>query len=150
VTAVVAEADNIEALPHQTPTRVLELMETGLSPRAAVTSLIRRAMMVADGEVPDPLTLRDEIDAATTLADQYATGDPQGGTEFLNLRLTPLDPQRPARDLLEDPLAGIRGCWLLYLDHGTGTTSDDGSEVLDASFRHTVRARASADHERLL
>jgi len=29
-------------------------------------------------------------------------------------RLTPLDPRRPAVDLLEDLLAGIHGCWLLY------------------------------------
>ncbi|WP_190814196.1 hypothetical protein [Saccharopolyspora pogona] len=29
-------------------------------------------------------------------------------------RATPLDPSRPAQDLLEDLLDGIRGCWLLY------------------------------------
>jgi hypothetical protein len=40
-------------------------------------------------------------------------------------RTTPLDPARPARDLLEDLLAGIRGCWLLWLDHGD---EDDGAE----------------------
>jgi hypothetical protein len=52
-TAVVMEADNIEALPHETPTAVLELMEIGLSPTAAVTGLIGDAVAVADGEAPD-------------------------------------------------------------------------------------------------
>jgi hypothetical protein len=32
VTQVVAESDNIEALPHATPTAVLELMESGPDP----------------------------------------------------------------------------------------------------------------------
>ena len=47
VTQVVAESDNIEALPHATPTAVLELMESGLTPTAAVTGLVRDAMAVA-------------------------------------------------------------------------------------------------------
>jgi hypothetical protein len=34
--------------------------------------------------------------------------------EHLDLRLTPLDPRRPAPDMLEDLLTGIEGCFLLW------------------------------------
>ena len=177
-TNVVMEADNIEALPHATPTAVLELMDTGLSPTVAVTMLIRDAMVVAECRVPDLDELRDKIEEVEQDAERYAHGTPKAAAEFTTIRLTTLDPQRPARDMLEDLLSGIRGCWLLYQEyahipagigdegHGDGDedtgeqndgdADDDGGmsddaldDAIDAEFCDAVRARASADRYRL-
>jgi hypothetical protein len=43
------------------------------------------------------------------------------------LRSTPLDPSRPALDLLEDLLSGIYGCALLYREYEAGQEIDDES-----------------------
>jgi hypothetical protein len=77
----------------------------------------------------------------------------------MKIRLTPLDPRRPARDLLEDLLSGIRGCRLLYVEYAEhpdvesdsdGEEADDAlGEALDTAFRDEVRARAEADRDRL-
>ncbi|MEV0569419.1 hypothetical protein [Dactylosporangium sp. NPDC050588] len=150
-TSVVEEADNIEALPHATPTKVLEMLDLGLSPRNVVIELITDAMRVAEGEMPDLDEARDAIDDAEQLADHDADG-----AEVMPVRLTPFDPQRPARDLLEDLLAGIRGCWLLYTEHYILSTerADDASDEyrddeIDTSFIQAVRKRASEDRKRL-
>jgi hypothetical protein len=161
VTAVVIEADNIEALPHATPTAVLELMEIGLSPTAAVTSLIGDAVALAEGEAPDLDELREKIEEADDNAEQYAHDDPDAAAEFRKIRLTTLDPRRPARDMLEDLLSGIRGCWLLYQEYAetpgdltdedddTQTSDDELDDAIDAAFGDAVRARAAADRSRL-
>ncbi|MET7423627.1 hypothetical protein [Dactylosporangium sp. NPDC005555] len=139
---VVERADDVEAIPHATPTKILELMEIGASPRDAVLDLISGAMRVAQGELPDIEETRDVIEAADRFME---TDEP--------MRLTPLDPQRPARDLLEDLLAGIRGCWLLYPRYLDGVQPHHDDELqggIDAEFLDAVRTRAKADHARLL
>jgi hypothetical protein len=129
-TAAVKRADDIEALPVATPTAVLEFLSNGRTPADAVMTLIQEAMTVARGEVPPDNT------AADMVIDEDADSDEPA-------RLTLLDPQRPARDLLEDLLAGIRGCWLLYENEIADDDDDD-------SFHDAVRERAQADHDRLL
>lgn len=66
--------------------------------------------------------------------------------------MTTLDPPRPARDMVEDLLAGIRGCWRVYREYAdvNDDLSDDelGDEV-ETVFRDEVRARACADRHRL-
>jgi hypothetical protein len=157
-TNVVMEADNIEALPHATPTAVLELMDLGMSPTAAVTGLIRDATIVADGEVPDLDELRDKIEKAEANAERYGRDDPEAAAEFRKIRLTTLDPRRPARDMLEDMLSGIRGCWLLYQEYAEtpGDLADDDAmshdeldDAIDEAFCDAVRARAASDRYRL-
>jgi hypothetical protein len=157
-TNVVMEADNIEALPHATPTAVLELMDLGMSPTAAVTGLIRDAMIVADGEVPDLDELRDKIEKAEANAERYGRDDPEAAAEFRKIRLTTLDPRRPARDMLEDLLSGIRGCWLLYQEYAEtpGDLADDDAmshdeldDAIDEAFCDAVRSRAASDRYRL-
>jgi hypothetical protein len=174
-TNVVLEADNIEALPHATPTAVLELMDLGTSPTTAVTGLIRDAMAVAEGEVPDLDELQDKIEEAEEDIEQYAQGNPAAAAELRKIRLTTLDPGRPARDMLEDLLYGIRGCWLLYQEYAEtpgGPTDEDGpdddedgaddeddedggmsddelDDAINAAFCDAVRARATADRYRL-
>lgn len=160
-TAVAMKADKIEALPHATPTAVLELMEIGLSPTAAVTSLIRGAVALAAGEAPDLDELQEKIEEADDNAERYAPDDPEAAAEFRKIRLTTLDPGRPARDTLEDLLSGIRGCWLLYQeyaeipgdltdeDEDTQSSDEDPDDAIDTAFRSAVRTRAAADRSRL-
>jgi hypothetical protein len=134
------------------PTAVLELMEIGLSPTDAVTGMIRDAMAVAEGDAPDIDDLREKIDAAEQLAKRFGQLDPEAVAELRTIRLTTVDPLRPARDMLEDLLAGIHGCLLVYREYAdlNDDLSDDevGDEV-ETVFRDEVRARASADRHRL-
>ncbi|SBT40611.1 hypothetical protein [Micromonospora narathiwatensis] len=153
---VLAEADDIEALPLATPTVVLELMEIGLSPTDVVTRMICDAMAVAEGEAPDIDDLREKIEEAGEEAEQVAASGAEAVGEITAIRLTTLDPLRPARDMLEDLLSGIRGCWLLYRENAMfstdleGTVSDDELDgEINEAFRNEVRARAAADRHRL-
>jgi hypothetical protein len=165
-TEVAVEADDIEALPYRTPTAVLELMALGMPPTAAVTSLIREAMDVAEGRITDVDELRDRIDEADNKPDE-----PDPEAEPTTMRLTPLDPGRPARDMLEDLLSGIRGCWLLFQEYAElpdrpgdeadaepnrdneleddDDLSDALDDALDAAFIEAVRVRATAAGHRL-
>jgi hypothetical protein len=72
----------------------------------------------------------------------------------------PLDPSRPARDLLEDLLSGIYGCRLVYAeyadaDFGSSAEAEDDDEAdedvderVDEAFCAAVRARAAQDRGR--
>ncbi|MGW4411375.1 hypothetical protein ACWEJ6_45610 [Nonomuraea sp. NPDC004702] len=155
-TQLVVEADNIEALPHETPTLVLELMADGATPRQAVMPLIRDALRVAEGEIPDITALQQHIAAAEQLLDKQRNDQPKPSLDALGLRITPLDPGRPALDLLEDLLSGIRGCWLLYaedateLDEPEDLDEEDWQKRRTATFFAEVREEAAAHRERLL
>jgi hypothetical protein len=167
-TQIVIEADNIEALPHNTPTIMLELLESGRTPYEAVTGLIKDAMAAAEGRIPNIEQIPAKIKETEDNVERYGSADPQRlRAEFLyGIRSTPLDPQRPARDLLEDLLYGIRGCWLIYqeyayssvtLDEDAGEFADpaeddvdnDEYELIMASFTEAVRAEAAENRERL-
>ncbi|NJC83123.1 hypothetical protein HC030_11210 [Planosporangium mesophilum] len=153
VTEVLTEADNIEALPHETPTVVLELLDSGVRPYDAVSLLIREAMLVAEGEVPDLGRLRDAIDKVDRLVGEHAADGLDAAEYVATVRLTPLDPRRPARDLLEDLLTGVQGCRLLYGEYADldDAGDDDGlEELIDEAFCREVRKRAVADKHRLL
>ncbi|WP_198042151.1 hypothetical protein [Kitasatospora azatica] len=140
-TEVVAQADNIEALPHHTPTLVLELLDDGTSPFDAVTGLVRHAMRVADGMLPDPATFREQLDEAEEMIAEY-TDDAESDAVLTGIRLTPLDPRRPARDLLEDLLAGIRGCWLLHNEYAELDDEDEEESDDESAERHQHHSRA--------
>ncbi|MFJ2779748.1 Voldacs domain-containing protein [Kitasatospora sp. NPDC087315] len=161
-TTLLLEADNSEALPHETPTLVLELLEAGVSPYDAVTGLVRHALHIADGLLPDPAGLREQLeDLDDDLAEH--TG-PDTDPEDTGLRLTPLDPRRPARDLLEDLLTGIHGCQLLHEEYDDPDDEDaDADEAEDRNdeqaeqhqghgrerFAHLVRETATRHRDRL-
>ncbi|MGW2253648.1 hypothetical protein ACWCXH_26165 [Kitasatospora sp. NPDC001660] len=165
LTTVVQAADDIEALAHETPTIVLELLDEGASPHEAVTSLVRDALQVADGILPEPDTFREQLDQTQEMLTEY--GD-DAELELSGLRLTPLDPQRPALDLLEDLVAGIHGCWLIH-DEYTETADHEGDDLAAPSdkewdeeaaeelhrqrsrgqFATLVRATAVRNHDRL-
>lgn len=107
-TDVVMEADNIEALPVLTPSTVLALLAEGGSEWDAVTGLLAEAHAVAEGKLSGLGQLASAVEQVRRLKEAGV------GDEALELRLTPLDPRRPAPDLLEDLLAGIDGCFLLW------------------------------------
>lgn len=91
---------------------------------AAVTDLVRHAMQVADGLLPDPVAIREQLEEFEETLSLYSGRDEPDLTGFV-LRLTALDPKRPALDLLEDLLTGIHGCSLLYSEYDD---LDDGDE----------------------
>ncbi|MFC5180466.1 hypothetical protein [Actinomadura harenae] len=152
-TAIVQEADNIEALPYRTPTTVLELMEQGLSPYGAVTRLLAEAMAVAEGLVHDVDELQDRFTELEELAARHSDRDPNfRAVLFSEVRLTTLDPARPAQDLLEDLLYGIRACWLLYSESAHEDFDDqteEPAEHLHTDFLEAVRAEAQNTSNRL-
>jgi hypothetical protein len=74
-TAIVMVADDISAVPVATPTEVLERLVAGQTPTAVVTSMIRDAMAVATGQVPDVEELFAALNTAVELADEHATDD---------------------------------------------------------------------------
>lgn len=139
---VVAEADDIEAFPHITSSMMVSLLADGITPRIAVSELIGNAMLVADGILPDPAGL---IEAFTEASEQAAEimEQQQVPDAVITVRATPLDPTRPALDLLEDLLAGIRGCWLVFRDHVLDDATWQSAAPSDA-------ARGAAARERFL
>ncbi|MFC6011145.1 hypothetical protein [Nocardia lasii] len=128
---VVAEADDIEALPVETPTVVLERLDAGETPTQVVVDLIADAIAVSAGKVRD---LDGILDAAQEFEEH--DDDPEDWTE--GYRICRLDPTRPAIDLLEDLLAGIRGCWLVFSEADS-----------DADFETAIRTEADAETRRL-
>ncbi|MFJ8043653.1 hypothetical protein ACIRBX_24445 [Kitasatospora sp. NPDC096147] len=145
----VREADTIESLPYETPTLVLELIEAGASPYDVVTGLVRHALLVADGVLPDPAAFREQLEEAEELLAAYAEGaeedEESDGADEDGLRLTPLDPKRPALDLLEDLLTGIQGCWLLHDEYAEPLDEDGADGDADAE---EAEARAEARQNR--
>ncbi|WP_431887294.1 hypothetical protein [Nocardiopsis alba] len=124
-TDVVVESDNIHALPHETPTHVLTMMEVGVRPYEVVTSLIDEAMTAAEGKIPDPDELRERFTEAEEMVQDHSEDPSLRHALLASVRTTPLDPIRPAPDLLEDLLAGIEGCATLF--HEYAGQLDDAS-----------------------
>lgn len=150
---MVSEADNIEALPHESPTKVLELLAAGTSPRQAVMPLIHDALLIAEGRIPRIAELKQRIAAAEELLAKWRADSPALSLDAMGLRLTTLNPARPAPDLLEDLLSGIRGCWLLYQEHAVDhmdEADEDSHERLTQAFFAEVREEAAAHGDRLL
>ncbi|MCX4690272.1 hypothetical protein OG401_39315 [Kitasatospora purpeofusca] len=139
-TTLLLETDNIEALPHETPTLVLGLIYAGTTPYDAVTGL------------EQPEGLDDELTEHT---------GPDTDPEDTGLRLTPLDPKRPAPDLLEDLLAGIHGCRLLHEEYDEDVDEFDDEALGDGQvgqphdrsrshFAQLVRETAATHRDRLV
>ena len=138
-TAVVLEADNIEAFPVLTPTEILTALAEGLTEREAVTGLLQQAHAVSDGELSGPEHL------AAVIAQVQRMLDLDVDEEGLDLRLTPVDPRRPAPDMLEDLLMAVDACFLLWREY-----YDDpaGIEVLDDDAEETAEAEEDSPWSR--
>jgi hypothetical protein len=140
-TGVVLQADDIEALPHATPTLVLERIADGETPRAVVLDLVAEAMEVASGTIPDPARLLGQLAEAQAGAEDLAEEHGEQIHAQVMPRLTPLDPRRPAPDLLEDLLTGIRGCWLVYREYADQSADEgvDGDSEADERTEEAAR-----------
>jgi hypothetical protein len=136
-TRVLLAADDMEALPHETPNEVIELFDFSPTAYRLVVEMVSDAMLVAEGFVAD----------LGALLIQHDGEDDDDGDEPTPVRVTPLDPQRPARDLLEDLLMGIYGCHLLYTEY-IDMDADDAS--IDTRFIAAVRAEAERNSARLM
>lgn len=145
---VVREAATIEAIPHQTPTLVLEALAGGGAPHAVVTGLVRGAMTVAEGKLP-AIELLDALgEQLASLAAYTDMEDPRQREQLMDsLLVTPLDPSRPALDLLEALMYGIYGCWLIFEKYSSGGARRG---QLMAEFVEAVRGAAAQDRERFL
>ena len=82
-----------------------------------MTGLIRDAMTVAQGQIPDLAALVARARKAQRQADDISAGPELRAELIASIRATPLDPARPALDLLENLLSGIHGCWLIFSEY---------------------------------
>lgn len=131
--AVFTESDNINVCSVEIPQFVVGAIDDAdHSPRDVVLHLLRQAVQVRDGRIPDLHDLLARIDQARESAEQLPESHrDQTYQALLPERLTPLDPLRPARDLLEHLLDGLRACSTLFdscvdYDHDTGAPVLDG------------------------
>ncbi|GAA0975766.1 hypothetical protein GCM10009555_034220 [Acrocarpospora macrocephala] len=157
-TQIVAKADDIEALPQGTLSQILKLMELGAPPRQAAMTLIREALRVAEGETSSLATLKQRITATEELIETWKDRDPRLSPDSLGLRITTLDPTRPAANLLEDLLTGIRACCLIYREYSLDDLVDDDDPDNDKqeledeieAFLDWLRAEADDATHRLI
>jgi hypothetical protein len=152
---IVETADDIEALPTETPTEVLRQIYEGSSPLDVVVDMVGAAMSVADREIPDISRLAESLEEAEEIAARHSL-DPSK----LGLRLVPLDLFRPAPDMLEDLVTGIHGCFLIWSEHAPEEESDADEEETEeemtaqherrrAEFADAVRGVARAKRRRI-
>lgn len=118
-------------------------IENGESAQEVIIDLVREAMTAAEGRVPDPRRIAAQIEQAAIQARTYArAGEDQKRlhAELLReIRICLLDPRRPAQDLLDDLVAGIHGCWLMYAE-----ASDLDYDDAHLQFERALREAATA------
>ncbi|WP_433221261.1 hypothetical protein ACQP00_20125 [Dactylosporangium sp. CS-047395] len=159
---VFAYADDLEAVSVEVPSYVVEVVvDQSATPREAVTGLLSEADAVRAGRIPDPTALLQRVDAAREQILRVDVGHREHALAVLLDRLTPLDPQRPARDLLEHLLNGLRACLLVYRAEkacaaGVATSAadeddlfDTTADLADAAFTAAIRHQASNVGNRL-
>lgn len=136
---VLAAADDDEALPLEAPAEMLSLLEFSETAYSVVVGVVADAMLVSEGVVSD-------LGAILIQQEEQEADEAEDDDESTPVRVTYLDPSRPALDLLEDLLSAIRGCRLLYEQYVEG---EDPAEV-DARFCADVRAEAERQAKRLM
>jgi hypothetical protein len=111
------------------------------------------AQRVIDGQLGDLERIEGEVRHALELADRLPPAHrEQTLTALLDeIRACRLDPMRPGRDLLEDLLDGIRGCWLIFDEHHDRRTDldddDDADEDDEDITEESAAAREAADQD---
>lgn len=128
---VFEEAADIEPGSIEVPTAVVEAIAVDEeSPRDVVVRMVREALMVKAGELPSLADLLAQTTAALAEAEQLPPQYNADALAHLPHRITPLDPQRPSRDLLEHLLDGIRASLSLF-DEYVGFDDETGAPVID-------------------
>lgn len=129
---VFVEADNIEAVSVEVPTKVVAGIRHGIDPGDVIVSLVGDALAVRDGWVPDLDALAAHVADAEERAAPLESQWP-GTLEALReeaSRLTSLDTARPAADLFEHLADGLNATRVLYVEamldrHPPGPYDDD-------------------------
>lgn len=162
---IFAWAHSLHGAAVETPAMIVQaVLGKHVAPRHVVTGMLTDAMAVAEGRVPDPAGLPDRVDAVREQVQQMPVRDPDEAVADMLESLTPLNPCRPSRDLLEQLLDGMYSCLIVYRDTtgdppNTDPAQPSGTEQTDTpprndrrsidQFLTAVRARAARDHDRL-
>lgn len=129
---VLAKAAASEGFDLTGPGVLLDLLRLGNPPLAAVQNLVRSALLAAKGMILH--------------GDPEPCGDDPDGTS----RFTVLDPQRPARDLLESLTRAVQTCAVVFAEHCVIEERDgDWMEITRKRFDHAVRVEAERTATRL-
>jgi hypothetical protein len=140
-------ADDLEGAAVEVPATIVKaVLEEGMPPRHVVVGMLTDALAVGEGRQPDPEGLPALVDAAREQAQQLPVADPDAAVAGMLESLTPLNPCRPSRDLLEQLLDGVYSCLIVYRD--TAGHRRAPRLTID-EFVTRVRARATRDHDRL-
>ncbi|MGP3919002.1 hypothetical protein [Nonomuraea sp. 10N515B] len=154
---IITEVDRVKALAHDSLAEIVGAMNAGSSPWQAVMPMIRSALHVAEGHFRGVAEAKQRISAAEDLIVRAHDNHPELGLSLdsVYLSISPINPARPALDLLENLLSGIRSCWVLYTQYAD-TFSGREADVDPPQHRHTeafiadVRQAAAARRDQLL
>ncbi|WP_052422862.1 hypothetical protein [Nonomuraea candida] len=143
VQVVVASDRRAKPLATESLTDVVAAIGAGGRPRQVVMTLIRNALHIAEGHLHGISDARHRITAAEQLIEQAHTDHPglDLGPDTVHLPLTCLDPARPAPDLLENLLHGIRSCRRLYERHAGRGAGDPPHGAFLAAVRREAAVR---------
>ncbi|MEU6727145.1 hypothetical protein ABZ917_25860 [Nonomuraea wenchangensis] len=157
---IVAAADQrFKPLAFESLTEVVSGLGAGVRPRQVVMTLVRNALHVGEGHLLGIIEARHRINAAERLIGEIHAEHPElaVGADTVHLPLTPLDPGRPAPDLLENLLHGVQSCWRFYERHVRAHQPGGGLSLqgprrqkLRRAFIVAVRQEADARHDQLL
>ncbi|MFI5937847.1 hypothetical protein [Actinoplanes sp. NPDC051494] len=136
---------------------VVRLVDSGNTPQAVATLLVSRALQFAGSSALSVRAIQEQVD--------YAVNESIHGVDLddVEVTLSPLDPKRPALNLLEAALDGIDACRAAYdlhidrpanfddLDPNRQEETSAGRFVeVGIAFAEAVRVRAERDRARLL
>jgi len=143
--AVFAEADEVQAVPVEVPALVVRRVLTdGVAPREVVRELLANAVAVREGRIGDVNTVAADVARALHADPDRPTEQVRQVVAALRAGLTPLDPGRPTRDLLEQLRSGIEACAVVYVEHATDAGLGSDSDRVHARARARVRQRFAA------
>lgn len=149
----VAEAGLVHPVSHEVPTLVLARLETGHRPADVVLDLIAEALLVREGRLPSLAALQHRVADRLDALERHAACDPRVTRPLTRMRLTHLDPARPARNLLAGLLEGIRSCASLYVQNLTETDAAESTagevESLTEDWVHATRTEVRKTRYRL-
>ncbi|MGP3955829.1 hypothetical protein ACTWPT_07510 [Nonomuraea sp. 3N208] len=154
---IITEVDRIKALAQDSLVEIVGAMNAGSSPWQVVMPMIRSALHVAEGHFRGVAEAKQRISAAEDLIARAHQNHPELhlSLDSVYLPISPINPTRPALDLLESLLSGIHSCWVLYTQYADAFSGrePDGDP---AQHRHTqafladVRQAAAARRDHLL
>ncbi|MGI5286342.1 hypothetical protein ACQEVF_23790 [Nonomuraea polychroma] len=154
---LLTEVDRVKAAARDSLAEIIGAMNAGSSPWQAVMPMIRNALHVAEGHLRGVAQAKHRISAAEDLISRAHDNHPELdlGLESVYLPISPINPSRPALDLLENLLTGIHSCWALYTHYAdtfSGREPDGDPPRLrrTEAFLTEVRRAAAARRSHLL